>query len=337
MERYFKFIEECKLKDPTEYHIHHIIPRYMSGTNNKDNLIRLSYEDHYIAHIILAECFPNGSYHYNRNIWAALKLSSWVTDLDLRNRLSNIRKGKTFEELFGEETAKIAKEKLKIHWRNYWSDPINKERQKNFMLNNNPMKGMIFTDEHKYKMSESRKDWWKKLSEEDLFLIRERRSSFSKSFWKSLYEDGDKLKSYKENMSDSLKKWWSNADEEKIKTRNDKISNSQKGKKIDSLTTEKWKKTIKENGSLLGEKNPMFGKKHSDETRKKISNKKKGLKLIINPRATYRFFHNSEFIYEALGQNDAKNFCISQNISFQSLCKKSDKWKDWKCIRIKKQ
>jgi hypothetical protein len=335
MEKYFKFIEDCKSKNPLEYHIHHIIPRYMNGTNDKVNLIKLSYEDHYFAHIILADCFPSGSYHYNRNIWAALKLSSWVTDLTLRDRLSNIRKGKTYEELFGEETAKIAKEKLKSHWKKYWNDPINKERKSNFMLNSNPMKGLNLSKERKSKISESSKSWWKSLSEEDLSIIKERQSLISKSFWNSLYENEDKLKSYKEKMSESLKTWWDNADEEIIKIRNEKISNSQKGKKIKPSTIEKWKKTIKEKESFQGEKNPMFGKSHSDEARMKISNKKKGIAVNIPPRATYKFFHNNEFVYEAIGQKDAKDFCISKNISFQTLCKKSDVWKDWKCVRNK--
>ena len=335
MERYFKFIEECKLKNPQEYHVHHIIPRYMNGSNNKDNLIKLSYEDHYFAHIILAECFIEGSYHYNRNIWAALKLSLWVTDLSLRKKLSDLRKGKTFEELFGEETAKIAKEKLKEHWKSYWNDPTNKERKREFMIHHNPMKGLKFTDEHRYKISISRKEWWKNLAEKELSLIKEKQSIFSRNFWTDLYKNEDKLKSYKEKMSESLTKWWAETDDETIKARNEKISLSQRGKKVDPSTIEKWKKTIKENESLKGEKNPMFNKKHSDETKEKIRYKKKGIKIIINPRATYKFFYNDEFLYEAIGQKDAKEFCISQNISFQALCKKSDKWKNWKCIRNK--
>jgi hypothetical protein len=54
---YLDFIEECKLKeyDKTFTHNHHILPKFMGGNNNKDNLIKLSVEDHFLAHKILAE------------------------------------------------------------------------------------------------------------------------------------------------------------------------------------------------------------------------------------------------------------------------------------------
>ena len=77
---YFEFIDGCKKEIPEKYHKHHIIPKYMGGSNEEDNLIKLSYENHYAAHIILAECFETGSYHYNRNIWSALRLIGWKNE-----------------------------------------------------------------------------------------------------------------------------------------------------------------------------------------------------------------------------------------------------------------
>lgn len=38
---------------------HHIIPKCMGGTNDKDNLIYLSMREHFIAHKLLAEEHPN--------------------------------------------------------------------------------------------------------------------------------------------------------------------------------------------------------------------------------------------------------------------------------------
>lgn len=56
---YEDFLIECSQKDYGELitQKHHILPKNMLGTNNKSNLIVLSCEDHYSAHIILANCF----------------------------------------------------------------------------------------------------------------------------------------------------------------------------------------------------------------------------------------------------------------------------------------
>ena len=38
---------------------HHIIPRCMSGNDDKNNLIELTAREHYIAHLILYKIYPN--------------------------------------------------------------------------------------------------------------------------------------------------------------------------------------------------------------------------------------------------------------------------------------
>lgn len=54
---YIDFIENCKTKNYGELltHKHHILPKFMGGTNESDNLIVLSVEDHFLAHKLLAE------------------------------------------------------------------------------------------------------------------------------------------------------------------------------------------------------------------------------------------------------------------------------------------
>jgi hypothetical protein len=335
-QKYFEFIESCRLKEPSNVHKHHIIPRYMGGMDDPKNLIKLSYEDHFTAHILLAESFKEGSDDYNRNIWSASRLMKWVEDsskFDIAEKLSKIRKGKTYEELFGEETAKLAKEKIKEHWRYYWNIEENKERKKVFMTNNNPMKNYTFSAESIQKMSETRKNWWNNLSNDELIEWKKQRSIILKNWWNSLTED--EIIELKSKRSISTKIWFENATEEQLKIRGDKISKSQKGKNVKPEITEKWKKTVIENGSFVGEKNPMFGRSHTEETRKKQSEKKKGVSIIIKSRAIFTFFKDDIFIYEAIGQKDARNFCKEQNISFQTLCKKSDNWNNWYCKRNK--
>lgn len=100
---------------------------------------------------------------------------------------------------------------------------------------------------------------------------------------------------------------------------------------------EKWKKTVNKNKSLSGEKNPMFGKKQSKETIEKLKKPKseEHKEKLKKPRASFKFYKDNDFIYEAIGQKDARLFCASQNISFQTLCKKSNIWKNWYCQRKK--
>lgn len=57
---YNELIEGRKKNILTEnYAIHHIIPKCCGGTNDQSNLVKLSYREHYIAHLLLAMDNPN--------------------------------------------------------------------------------------------------------------------------------------------------------------------------------------------------------------------------------------------------------------------------------------
>lgn len=342
-QKYFEFIEECKLKNPEKFHKHHIIPRYLGGGNEKENLVKLSYEDHFRAHILLAESFHIDSDNYNRNMWAASWLRRWIEDsnkYDITQKLSEIRKGKTFEELFGEEKAKIAKEKMQKKHEEWWKNLSKEQYLKQITKQKNGQQKYWENDnlEHRKKISDNAnsvlKNWQKNATLQKLEEYKEKRSKLSKTMWANLSDD--ELKKLKVNMSKISKEWWDNASTEEKDARNKKISEATKGKKIKPETTEKWRKTIKENGSLVGEKNPMFGKKHSDETKQKISENKKGKSIIIKPTASFIFFKDGVFVQECIGQKAAREFCKNQNISFQTLCKITDTWRNWYCKRNKK-
>ena len=52
--RYEKFINSLKNQNLTEkFERHHIIPKSFGGSNDRDNLIKLTYRQHYIAHWML--------------------------------------------------------------------------------------------------------------------------------------------------------------------------------------------------------------------------------------------------------------------------------------------
>lgn len=59
---------EQSLVDSGDYkEVHHILPRSLGGNNDKDNLIALTPEDHYFAHLLLAKI-------YGGKLWAAVFL-----------------------------------------------------------------------------------------------------------------------------------------------------------------------------------------------------------------------------------------------------------------------
>jgi hypothetical protein len=95
--KYDEFIIECSKKDYTDEstHIHHILPKFMGGTNDDENLIILSYNDHLTAHLLLAECFDWYSHEYYGNISSALFVKKWIdSPVDLREVLSKALKGR---------------------------------------------------------------------------------------------------------------------------------------------------------------------------------------------------------------------------------------------------
>lgn len=57
---YNKLIEKAKQRTFIEgiSENHHIIPRCMGGTDDSENLIRLTPEEHYLAHLLLAKMYP---------------------------------------------------------------------------------------------------------------------------------------------------------------------------------------------------------------------------------------------------------------------------------------
>lgn len=43
-----------------DYHEkHHILPKCLGGTNDKENLVLLTFREHYIAHLLLTKCYED--------------------------------------------------------------------------------------------------------------------------------------------------------------------------------------------------------------------------------------------------------------------------------------
>lgn len=137
---YVDFINECKLIEPDiNYHKHHIKPRYDGGTNEPDNLIKLSYINHKKAHLLLAECFPKDSKYYMYNIYAARMLSKWTDEDRTKWKTISNRKNCVMTE---EQKNKIGAT-LKEAYKKGRKKPVEK--------------GSTLSEEHKSKISSSLK------------------------------------------------------------------------------------------------------------------------------------------------------------------------------------
>ena len=58
--KYQKFIKSRPIRTKIKYdgcETHHIIPKSIGGSNDKDNLVVLTPKEHYIAHRLLAKCY----------------------------------------------------------------------------------------------------------------------------------------------------------------------------------------------------------------------------------------------------------------------------------------
>lgn len=114
---------------------HHAIPKCMGGPDTKSNLVQLTPEEHYVAHLLLVKIYPGnqglafaahmmtvGSNRQNRKGnkvygWLRRKLSgkksaeSNLKRSESQRRAMDCRRGKTFEEIYGPERAAQIKEK----------------------------------------------------------------------------------------------------------------------------------------------------------------------------------------------------------------------------------
>jgi len=100
---YNRLISRAKNRSLTSYtEKHHIIPRCLGGTDDKDNLVELTPEEHYLAHQLLIKIHPNNPKlvyaawrmtHGNKQYMARNnKMYGWI-----KRKYVNICRGRTGE------------------------------------------------------------------------------------------------------------------------------------------------------------------------------------------------------------------------------------------------
>jgi len=88
--QYIDFLNKCKIKEYSSelvLHNHHIVPIHLKLNNN--DTIKLSVEDHTIAHLLLAEVYDDGTYENLSNLQSARILNGKsVRNIDSMKQIS---------------------------------------------------------------------------------------------------------------------------------------------------------------------------------------------------------------------------------------------------------
>jgi hypothetical protein len=179
--KYRDFLFSCieKKYDPEQIlHNHHIIPRHMGIDNSKENLISLSVSDHIKAHILLADCFEEGSIERTNNLKSARVLNK-NSDIDketltrisesfkgagnpfygkkhteesilkIKNNHKEILKDKNYDEIY-QENSSIEREKRRISVKKYWDNITEEEKSKRISKCSESMRGKMVGDKNPF-------------------------------------------------------------------------------------------------------------------------------------------------------------------------------------------
>ena len=184
-----------KVKGGMYYESHHIIPRCMGGTNDKSNLILLTAKEHYMAHRLLCEVYPN-----NRLLLFAL----WCMINGLsRSKKRYIPSGRIYTIIKEESIKKISKAKIgKIR------SPFSAEHKKKMSDSAKYRHRLPFSEETRKKISESNKgkavsaETKKKMSESRIGKIQSKETIQKRLNANVGYKHSEEVR---KKMSDSAK------------------------------------------------------------------------------------------------------------------------------------
>jgi hypothetical protein len=147
---YYSIIERAKSRDLSKdvyTEKHHIIPRSLGGSNNANNLIRLTAKEHRLVHILLPRMTIDSA--HTKSMWYAL----WMMLRTKNNNQSRrISKGNIFE------LAKIAvaKNSSQLHKGKIVSKETREKMSKSRMGMTSAFKGCTHSENTKQKLKKSK-------------------------------------------------------------------------------------------------------------------------------------------------------------------------------------
>lgn len=165
--KYLKKMKSLRKRDIDGfYHSHHILPKSLGGSDDRDNMVKLTIPEHIDAHLELADCFDVGSSERNMNLSAANVLHSWIgkeSGIDLSGE-NNPMWGKKHSH----KTKKLIGEKSS---QKQYSPEYKQKLSVAMMGSKNHRYGVKMSSETKEKIGESQRGekhhlWGKKRSKE---------------------------------------------------------------------------------------------------------------------------------------------------------------------------
>ena len=140
--------------------MHHIVPKFMGGSNYKENLVRLTIRQHYLCHLLLVKALENTNIkrHYFAAVCAVQAFTMhWAMPsrfvLANRKKLSEQMKGKTPHNKGKQHSPRTKSKMSSNHWlRNGGTHPLLKKGH---------------SEKSKQKMRTSKtQNWWTAISPE---------------------------------------------------------------------------------------------------------------------------------------------------------------------------
>lgn len=228
---YYRIITRAKDRTLLEYNEqHHIIPKSLGGSNNKENLVKLTAREHFICHWLLTKMVVGNSYHKMVNaLWAMCKLKNKC------HQRINIT-SRCYEKLKKDRSVVLSEM---------------------YKGESNPFYGKCHSDNTKEKMkSRVVTDSTKEL------MSAQQKERFNKSFGTFLGKIHSKESKEKMRQSRLGKK---DSDEVRMK----KSIAAKNRPPVSAETREKLRIALSGRPGLTREKNGFFGKHHSEEQREK--------------------------------------------------------------------
>ena len=106
---------------------HHILPRSMGGSNNKDNIVLLTLREHFVCHKLLTKIVKD---EFKHKMWIALYFMSNTRGLSLPSKTYQLCKIATVEFLKARKLPQSARDKISATNKKHWQDKINKDSVK---------------------------------------------------------------------------------------------------------------------------------------------------------------------------------------------------------------
>jgi len=125
---------------------HHIIPKCMGGTNDLVNLVKLTPEEHYVAHQLLVKIYPT----IKGLVYSLARLSGGKSTLRTNKLYGWIKRRLSIQRSKDMQGHRI--------WVGRKHSQHTKDKIKEFNLTNSQSKGLIRSDETKLKISETKKN-----------------------------------------------------------------------------------------------------------------------------------------------------------------------------------